>query len=417
MKILVCDDVERRGEQTQRQIKNASGHEAELLSEGSLAKEIDTLIDRARTVLEDPSGSAPDSATSVFDQSFDLVILDNNLSYLPIAGARYTAESITGYVRAFVNIPYIVSLNKNPHVDFDLRYLIGDYQTHADIALNSHHLTTPTLWSGNLAHAIDPFVPWYWPALNNAVKRRNEQIRFVSANLEEPILKSLGFPRYTSDYLSRHAKGALSPEAADVTKITFKRYFEKTCRSLPIRRDRIVLSKAVADSDTARDAVSRVVAAELDRWFRRDLMGPQDVLVDVPHLLMRMPFLLGNDANDSGRWNDAISAMAPPYGLEREIYEKHVAQARFPYTAWTKSPCFWWRSLKSNAELNKMFFGKDPQWADALFCEDISQFRLSSGDTADMPIEFAAEFEGTWNRRHVAHLRRKHYTPKSRFAK
>lgn len=416
MKILVCDDVESRAKQTRNQIKGASGHDAELLSAAALAHEIEALITRAQAALTQAGRATSSHGTSRFDAGFDIVVLDNNLAGLGIAGARHTAESIAGYVRAFVDIPYVVSLNKNPHVDFDLRYLMGDYQTQADLALNSSHLANPALWTGDPADAKDGFLPWYWCALNAAAARRREQIAFVYRHLDEPVLKALGFPTPAVHGLSRHARGALSPEATNVSKVTFKTFFEKTCRSLPIRREREALARAALNREGVRSVVARVVAAELDRWIRRDLMGPQDVVVDLPHLLMRMPFLLGENANDVGRWNETVIGREPPYGMHAELYGNHVAGARFVPAMWTKTPCFWWGPLKSDRVLSGMFFDKKSPRADCVFCEDVSLFQWSARGTRDEPMEFAAEFEGTWNRRHVAYLKGIHYRPQSRLA-
>ncbi|MXX86190.1 MAG: hypothetical protein F4Y71_07005 [Acidobacteria bacterium] len=415
MKILVCDDLKHRARQTGQLIRDASGHDVELLSAAPLTEEINALMARAREALGDAHQPASATIQSRFGGAFDLVILDNNLSDLKVVGAR-AAEAITGYFRAFVDIPYIVSLNKNPNVDFDLRYLLGDYRTHADIALNSRHLANAALWSGNPADSKDGFLPWYWPALNRAVSQRRDQIRFVSDHLDRSILKSMEFPPFASDYLSRHAKGALSPDAAHATRITFKKFFDRGCQSLEIEADRKRISNAASENPSAREVVARIVAAELDRWIRRDLLGPQDLLVDVPHLLMRMPFLVSDDAQSLRNWNSAVTASAPPYGLSASIYREHLEQAQFPRREWTRSPCFWWPALKSNPVLKEMYFRTDTSWTNALFCEDISQFRLSDDDTHGAPIEFAAEFEGTWNRRHVAQMSGKQYSPRSRFA-
>ena len=234
MKILICDDIQKRGDRTRRQIKSASGYEADVLAEKDLERTIKALIDRARAVLADPYQPLCASDAFVLDRDYDLVILDNNLSHLSLPGARYTAESITGYFRSFTSIPYIVSLNKNPHIDFDLRYLIGDYQTLADIALNNPHVATPALWSGPVADAADTFVPWYWPVLSDSAKRRGEQIRFVSEHLEEPMLRALGFSALKSEHLSRHARGALAPDVIDVTRVTFKRFLRRHVGRFPL---------------------------------------------------------------------------------------------------------------------------------------------------------------------------------------
>ena len=420
MKILVCDDIEAKAKRTRNDISAAeTGHDIELLSGGRLKEEIEKLFVRAGAVLNFESPAA-ESQTAKFCCNFDVAILDNNLSDLKVAGARHTAESIAGYVRAFGAIPYVVSLNKNPHVDFDLRYLVGDYQTHADLALNNRHLSNRALWTGDPRDAKDVgFLPWYWPVLNAAPNRRRRQIRFVEERLDEPILKSLGISASASHYLSRHARGALSPRVTHVTTVTFMKFFVTAGRSLPIPVDRTDLAKAAIGGDmTARHVVARIVAGEVDRWVRRDLLGPQDLLVDVPHLLMRLPFVLGQNASKLECWNEAVMETERHCGLSDDIYGTHLKDARYPHDdIWTKSPCFWWRTLKSDVKLNQMFFAKKAHWPSAVFCEDLSRFRLSDNMADRAPMEFSAEFEGAWNRRHVAHLKGMHYTPKSRLAK
>ena len=416
MKILVCDDNKVRGKRTLRHIADANvGHETVPLFGPELKEEIAALFKRAADALDGESFFTADN--SKFLSDVDIVIIDNKLSDLNIANARHTAESIAGYLRAFGTIPYIVSLNKNPHVDFDLRYLVGDYHTHADLAVNNDHLSNRALWTGDQRDAKDDFLPWYWPALNDAPDRRRRQIQFVGDHLHDSILKSMDFSPSASRHLPRHAKGALSPEATRVTTVTFLKFFVTACRSLPILADRKALAKLASDVQPARQVVQRVAAAEVDRWVRRDLLGPQDLLVDVPHLLMRMPFLLGRNVTEPQSWNHAAMATETPYGLSENVYRTHLQDARFPHDMWVKSPCFWWDRLKSDSELNQMFFEHEEAWARVVFCEDLSFFTSLEDATTGAPLEFAADFEGAWSRRHVKHLRRKHYTPKSRLAK
>ena len=167
--------------------------------------------------LEDSPHSSP--VESPFDNQ-DLIVLDNNLTHLNVSGTRLTAESIAGYIRAFSTGTYIISINKNPDVDFDLRFLIGDYTTQTDLALNENHLGNRALWTGNPSDANDGFIPWYWPRLKDVVKRRQEQIDFVQERLEEKVFSSLAFNDDAIGFLSYHAKGALSSDAwADVEMI------------------------------------------------------------------------------------------------------------------------------------------------------------------------------------------------------
>ena len=240
--------------------------------------------------------------------------------------------------------------------------------------------------------ASSDFLPWYWPVLNSVSARRREQIEFVKAHFDEPILKALSFDAEAVNYLSRHAKGVLSPDKAMVMRTTFKKFFVTSCHSLPIRRERETLARIASNNDTIRGVVSRVVAAEIDRWIRRDILAPQDLLVDLPHLLPRMPFLLGDEANDLARWNAVASATEPPFGLSQGIYAK-LAPARFRYDVWSGLARFWWPRLKSDRELNLMSIAGGTEWAKAAFCEDLSRFKLSD-EGEDAPREFAAEFEG-----------------------
>ena len=231
------------------------------------------------------------------------------------------------------------------------------------------------------------------------------------------------------DYLSRRAVGTLTPEAnsedigiqgsAPANTVTFEAFFLNSCRSLPAYADRKRLARQASDGDeSSREAVARVVAAEIDRWIRRDVLGPQDVLVDVPHLLMRMPFLLGNKVSDVERWHDSLTTREAPFGLDQNIYYEHIAGARFSHDRLMKSPCFWWPKLKENEVLNDLFFESNGNWPDIVFCEDVSQFKNFSPNSEDTePMEFATEFEGSWNRRYASLVPRRIYSPKSRFTR
>ena len=439
LKVLVCDDIRKRCEDTVAEINKVrdklirAGIDIQIqkLFEKELSKEIKKLFEHVKKQLPSVDTEQFENFGPFNHSKFDcdIVIIDNNLAALEIEGARLTAEAVAGFVRAFTGARYIVSLNKNPEVDFDLRYLIGDYQTQADLALNADHLSNLALWTGNPKDTKDEFLPWYWPALNYVSKRRLEQITLAKKYMSSAIFDTLSFRSQAVDYLSRHAIGALSSEVSDsingesgdrsVERITFVEFFRDSCRSLPVREERKKIAEvAVAGNGNAVEIVARVVSAEIDKWIRRDVLGPQDVLVDIPHLLMRMPFVLGGDVSDIAQWDQALTVAEPPFGMDREIYESHVSDTMFKYSVWVDSPCFWWPDLKNNEALNDLFFVAGVEWPDAVFCEDISLFRRLTQDGEDSePMEFAAEFEGSWNRRHVAKLPDCKYAPRSRFAR
>jgi hypothetical protein len=266
MRILLCDDVPEYCKEAAAAIKAGAPKQVQCrsLCGNELQEKLKEFFGKVRSVLDGGSMSAP----SKFD-GYDIIIIDNNLSALDFSGARLTAESIVGYIRAFSTSLYVISLNKNPNVDFDLKYLVGDYATRADLALNTQHLRNKGLWIGEAADARERFRPWYWPRLKDVAARRRQQIDFVQRRLDKPILSSFNFPKGAVEVLSRHAAGALSPSASlysgDVERVTFRDVFSAWGRSLPAEDDRDNLIKKGAGG-----IIARVVAADLDFWFRRE---------------------------------------------------------------------------------------------------------------------------------------------------
>jgi hypothetical protein len=214
-------------------------------------------------------------------------------------------------------------------------------------------------------------------------------------------------------------RGVLSPEASadgsggkPIDEITFREFFRHSPRSLSAEEERTALLDAKCDS-----VIGRVVAGELEGWFRRDVLGPQDVLVDVPHLLLRMPFLLGENTLNLDFWNASAAGRAPPFGLDGELFNDHVRANLLAFDMWLSSPAVWWPPLKDNEGLNELFFKPNVVWGDFVFCEDTSRFAPRSGqDEEHQPVEFAAEYEGSWNRRYVARVAGYKYAPLSRLA-
>jgi hypothetical protein len=425
MRILVCDDEQSTADDAVGRIREAGLPAPDQLVGKALAKKLKAFFQNVRKCMKDHE-NWKSVEKSDFDNR-DIVILDNNLAQLEVDGSILTAESIAGYIRAFSDAPYIISLNKNPDVDFDLRYLVGDYSTRADLALNTRHLANRALWSGEQANATREFLPWYWPRLNTVAKRRRDQMEFVRHHLDDPVLGTLGFDDEAVNFLSLHARGTLSPLArADgvqgkglsVKQVTFRDVFLAKDRSLPAQGEREGLSRVELEgSPEVRQIIARVVAADIDLWFRRDVVGPQEPLVDVPHLLMRLPFLLGNRAQDINDWNRSVLANVIPFGLEQKLYDDHLAKAKFPHDIWVHAPCFWWPKLKADEKLNALFARtKASNWADVVFCEDRSVFLERQPQNASLPVEFPVEFEGSWGRRYVSRIDDIHYAPRSRLA-
>lgn len=428
MKILVCDDKADSRDSVVEALR-AVGYTPDTLIDTALSEELAKLFAR---VDSSTKGGAEGyrHEPSRFDEA-DILILDNNLAFLPNKGGPpLTAESIAGYIRAFTTTSYIVSLNMNLDVDFDLRYLVGDFSTRADLAINTSHLRNRALWTHKAADSENRFCPWYWPALGTVAQRRRAQVDFVRNHLDASVLDTFQFDDEDVEFMTLHARGALSPDAAVAAstqnggkpllrEVKFRDVFLSKDRSLPLKDEREQLETAERGGNTAiRDLMSRVVAADIDLWFRRDLVGPQEPLVDVPHMVMRFPFLLGTRAGQIEEWNKVVESAEPPFALEKELYKKYIESRLFREKIWTPTPCFRWPKLKADEKLNEHFFqSKDHAWADVVFCEDESRFRNRAGNNGEAGlVEFTAEFEGAWNRRHISKLDQVQYAPRTRLA-
>ena len=278
MRILVCDDRPSQCRRTMTAI-GSKGEVTELAGDG-MKGALTALFEGISKLLNGDGKSEEWECPGEFT-GYEVAIVDNDLTVLGLQGARLTAETIIGYLRAFTDIPYIVSLNKNVHVDFDLRYMFGDYQSLADLALNTKHLRNDRLWRNE---TTDEFAPWYWPRLADAANRRREQVRFLETRFEESVWETMGFPVEAEEYLSLRARSPLSSTERDAREAPFEVFFD-TSRTLPPSEIKKLKELASQEADFARKALRQVAAYEVDRWMRRDVLGTQDVLIDLAHLV------------------------------------------------------------------------------------------------------------------------------------
>ena len=433
MNVLVCDDKK----DTANEILESLGKggicgpdneddQIKLLCETDLTRELEGLGEREEKFINGKWQST-DYHELEFDNGYDIVIVDNNLASLNTKGARLTAEMVIGSIRTFTPIPYMISLNKNDLVDFDLQFLVGDYDTRADLALNTPHLAHRALWDRKETGGGDEFLPWYWPELRTVYERRRGQIDFIKDRLGEPVVSALGLKidEEGIDFLSLNARSALCGHIDEVEAVTFRDVFMSDDRSLAVRKERETLLGAADrhngddEGDGYRKVIARAVAARIDFWLRRYVVGPQEVLLDVPHLVARMPFLLGDKAGEIDAWNEAIRVRESTFGMDPGLYEKHVGAAKLSdefNDRWFQFPVFHWPHLKRNTELNELFLreAQTAAWADAVFCEDTSRFEKRGTDDDGLVVEFPTGLEGPWARRHIKRMDDYKYSPKGR---
>lgn len=136
------------------------------------------------------------------------------------------------------------------------------------------------------------------------------------------------------------------------------------------------------------------------------MLGPQDVLVDIPHLIQRCPFLLGGDISDRKTWDQAVN------GSLNNLKELVPTAAWFCASDWLTRPAVWWHQLQQHGpfgEARAAFdFGNVP---DFVFLEDASRF-----GPFDEAREFRAGFHNIYDRRYLKIFPGIRYAPQRRLA-
>jgi hypothetical protein len=425
MTIFVCDDRPEEGE-IEAALAEANDAGAEVadvrvFTKPQLQAGVESLFDAVDAALE-----GQDIPEHAFDGA-SLVLLDYGLTKLQRGtGPRLTADHLAGYIRAFSTSFYVVSLNGLRGVDFDLKYLVGDFATRGDLALNTPHLAEPGLWNGKPDDGA--FCPWYWPRLEEAGKRRKEQIDLILANPDRPLLDLIRFPPTLVPYLSRQAIAYLSPaaeegdgsvHAKDVRSVSAWHHFCLSNRTLT-KDDRRELVEAFGGKlgqdkcpapETLRKVVARVVAGELDFWFRRDVQGPQRLLVDAPHLLAAYPYREGATVADIAAWNVTTHAIESPYGLDAGFFESLPPESVSDMWPWIERGTFWMPLIEESQGVEVATAGLKRNNA-LCFCEDTRRFL-----SRDACERFATELGTGLDIRFVERLDGKIYRPESAFAR
>lgn len=327
----------------------------------------------------------------VFDD-VDILVLDYDLVHIDEDRSRHTGEGLARLARTFSRCGVVVVLNQFREVEFDLG-MRGHLWSYADINISADLIDTAGLWT-------DPpwegFRPWSWQTLAAAVETQKSRQTLVVGSFEDSIVDVLGIQEEDAVRFSDTAFEFLAPEATnfgDLARITFKDY-------LAHAGDRDAMA---ASSDIA--AATRFVGARIGKWLEREVLGGQDVLVDIPHLVERYPFLLGGDRQELDAWNEAI-------------YSPEVIRERVPTEAWFEPadflsrPAVWRHRFEADAGISETSYSFDystvPPYA---FLEDTSQFaRLEDAKG------FRAGHHNAFDARFVKGIDYIRYSPQRRFA-
>ncbi|NEJ82579.1 hypothetical protein GR268_39340 [Rhizobium leguminosarum] len=399
-KVLICDDEPDAAETWVREIVetiDATVYDMQPVPPtAEIEKAIKVLLARRAALrAKEPRPDDP----CLFDE-IDVLIIDYDLIHVDDKKTRYTGEGVARLARVFSECGIVVVLNQFLEAQFDLG-LRGHLESFADLNVDGELIATPGLWK---EAPWDQFRPWYWPVLHKAASNFRSRVDFlkVEGNLKLPILDVLGMKGIDASRLSDTAFGFLAPDASvyeELSKVTFFDFIGDNSSAVDTSDSEALLEKDV-------DACARIAASRVAKWLEREVLGPQDVLVDLPHLLHRCPFLFEGDIDDIDAWNAAVG------GDLTKLKDIVPKDAVFEASAWLDRPAFWWRRIEQSDQIREARHAFDfALLPDFVFLEDASSFAKF-----DDAVEFRAGFHNPYDRRFAKRFEKIRYAPQRRFA-
>ncbi len=329
----------------------------------------------------------------------DVLIVDYDLTLID-SDARHTGEEVARLARMYSDCGYVIVMNQYPGIGFDLT-LKGHLESYADVNIDASLAGSPALWS---VSPNDKFHPWHWDDIAAiTVSRRVLADELVGRGLNTSVVEFLKMPMEAIDRLADTAFAFISPvtqRPEELAKISIADFLNH----LTEKKDLEKLATGKPEN-AARTAVSR-----LAKWVSRTILGPQDVLIDVPHLLTRLPYVTNNahgKPNSIDDWNALLKMGA------EAIHPDLRARGEFKRsTDWIGKATFWWPCIEDMELIDQLREDFDYEsLPDMVFCEDLSEFVPSENAT-----EFRAGFHNFFDRRYVRMVEKVDYAPRRRLA-
>ena len=399
-RVVVCDDEPGVAEEWLREIGEVlpNGiYDLRPVPSNEHIKDAIQVLLRRRAALREKL-ARPDEKC-LFDGA-DILVIDYDLLHVDDTNTRYTGEGVARLARVFSECGVIVVLNQYLEAQFDLG-LRGHMESFADLNVEGDLIGRQGLWREG---PWDDFRPWHWPLLSEAAEKFKKRVAFLTdpAHLNSPVVEVLKMDVADAGRLSDTAFGFLAPAATSfevLSRTTFADFIRGNSAAVDTRD-----GDALIDRDPA--GCARIAASRVAKWLEREVLGPQDVLVDVPHLLQRCPFLLNGDVSDLASWNRAVLQ------AHEQVKTLVPADAWFDAGDWLNQPALWWRRVEAAEAIRdsraKFDFATAPEF---VFLEDASSF-----GSLDQATEFRAGFHNSYDRRYIRVFDGIRYAPQRRLA-
>lgn len=393
MRIRVCDDVEEIADEWVAAIRDEVPGTYDVSRLAAAKDEVSNLLLRKIAV---ERGDQPMAHATEFD-SIDILVVDYDLLHLDGAGSRTTGEGVARLARSFSTCGAIVVMNqfKGPQFDLGMR---GHLDSYADTNIDATLLGRPALWK-TLEPAVGQFNPTTWtpmPTLHESTRGLEAEI--VAAGFDVPVMQLLGLQSGALAELSDTAFGFLSLKAETANDLSALTVRDFLARGLDEDVFKCLLEKAPT-------ILTNFAAFRLVKWLERAVLRPMDVLIDGPHLVDRLPFMIDpdkGDATDPAYWVKAVAE--PTTYLRWELlaeYHNELASAALGRTVFD-----WFRLANDDKvdELQDTYLENPP--ARYFLTEDTSFFVEKAALT-----RYRADFHNFGDRRGIEKLEDVSYGP------
>ena len=390
-RVLLCDDEPTVGRDWVEIVRGVAPPKHYVVRDAPEAGDVRDAIHEvfARQV----AGDSRERSDCLFDD-VDILVLDYDLLNIDRVHARHTGESLARLVRIYSNVEVVVVVNQYVGAQFDLS-LQGHPTSDADLNIDAGLLGVKGLWTDP---PWDGFRPWHWQTLHRAVATQRARSKWIKGHFKKSIVSGLGMRSRDVDRLPDAAFGSLAANATNWTDLR-----KQTFGSFALGPGGAGGGEQVMER--WRDGICRFLSSRIGKWLERYVLGPQDVLIDLPHLVQRYPFLLGDDVGDLEAWNAVVS--------DNGAGRFHLPDGSvFSVRGFLSRPAVWRLRLEADKRLQETRcaydFSSVPSF---VFLEDVSQFaRLEEAK------EFRAGYHNAFDRRFVKRISGISYAPQRRLA-
>lgn len=356
-RVLIVDDEESKAQDWADQLRPILGDRVVLCPLDDLKRDLVLLEERRSKARTDSTGRDAALEGTVFDDA-TVLIVDYDLFGLD-PNQVLSGDRVAYLARCYSSCGLIVGVNQDlTERWFDLT-MLDHPEAFTDLSIGAQHLGRPGLWEAR----ADAFRPWHWPLVLAAAEQYERCVEAVTvAGAESDVLEILGIDAKRRSLLPRDVYSLVQGTGAspdDFKIATPSQLVQHTAMGLRLK-----------DVLASQTSLPRVAAARLRKWLDTIVLQRQDLLVDAPHLVARLPGLL-HDPEPMSSWGLTCGLHRAPAGLG--IRHEQIEDSLFGWDPWLSRAAWWWPEIASLQALDVLRDQQNPH-PELVFCEDASGF-------------------------------------------